>query len=503
MQHLLVMQNITKSFGGSKALKDGCIEVDKGQIHALIGANGAGKSTLMNILYGLCRKDSGSIIFDGKECSFKNIHKANSAGIFMIHQELTVAGDLTIAQSIFLGREPRKGIRINEKAMKEETEKLLVMVGVDEHPDSLMKFLSPAEQQLVQIAAVLSRQVRLIILDEPTTALGEEDVKTLFSIMRSLKEKGISMIYISHRLDELFEISDRITVMRDGAFVISEKTADITKDKLIYHMTGREVKLTAKEKSNIKDDAPVVLNVKNLCTNKLKDVSFSLRKGEILGFTGLMGCGRTEVARAVCGLDKISSGSIEINGNSLKNGNSVEASRYKAGYVSENREQEGLFKGKNIAFNTAIGALSDYRKGIALDDNAILDDSEKFNTIVKTKCSSFASHIENLSGGNRQKVIISRCLMSNLDIFVLDEPTKGIDVGAKEDIYETVKNLAKEGRSIIVTSSENDEIRNLCDRVLVMYEGAVSGELMAGNISNDNIMRLAAGANTASKDARG
>ena len=420
MSTLLRMQNVIKSFEGSVALKNGRIEVARGEIHALIGANGAGKSTLMKILYGMLEKDSGNILFDGQEVRFKNVNDAKAAGIFMVQQELSVFGDLTIAGNIFLVREPMKGLSVDDARMNREAAELLAAVGLHEDPSMPMRALPPAKQQLVAIASLLSRDVKLIIFDEPTTALGETDVEKLFSLMRGFRDQGISMIFISHRLDELFEISDRITIMRDGAFVISKETKDLTKDELVYYMTGKEVRILPKEKSSVPEDSQTVLSVKGLATDAyLHDVSFCLKKGEILGFTGLMGSGRTEVARAVMGFDPVSAGTIEVYGQPAAIRSPVDSARLRMGYVSENREEEGLFKEKNVIFNAAISSLNRYEKRLSLDDSAISRDAVRYNEYVKTKTSSYASSIESLSGGNRQKVIISRSLMKDLDILIL------------------------------------------------------------------------------------
>lgn len=495
MEPLLSMQNVVKSFGSSRALKNGQITVMRGEIHALIGANGAGKSTLMKVLYGMLKKDEGTILFDGKEVSFKNVIEAQEAGIFMVHQELQVVKDLTVAENIFLGREPMKGISVDEKTMNRRSEEVLTEIGLSVDPREKMGHLSPAKQQLVVIASLLTRKPKLIILDEPTTALGEEDVEVLFKLMRQFKKDGLSMIFISHRLDELFAVADRITIMRNGSFVISENSKDIYKEQLVYYMTGRSVNMDAKSESAVSDTAPIVLKVENLCTDSyLKNVNFYLRRGEILGFTGLMGSGRTEVARAISGLDPISQGTIYVNGSPVTIHSSVDAMRYGIGYLSEDRNEEGLIYGKSVIFNTAVSSLDRYQGPFGLNDSKIEEDALHYNEQVKTVTSNFYGNIENLSGGNRQKAIIARVLMKDLQILIFDEPTRGIDVGAKEEIYDIIKKLAAEGHSVLLMSSTPEEIRALSDRVMVMYEGTTIGELTAGNLSNENMMRLMTGA---------
>ncbi len=496
MQELLLMEGITKSYPGCKALNNGRIEVGASEIHALIGANGAGKSTLMNVLYGILTPDGGKIHFCGKDVSFGSVAEAQNAGIFMLHQEISIAKDLTVAQNMFLGREPKKGCSVDDELMIRDSERLLKDVELDINPTDKMGQLSSAQQQLVEIAAIKARNPRLIIMDEPTTSLGDSDVKILFDLMRKYKEDGISIIYISHRLDELFEISDKITVMKNGNFIVCKDTSEMTKQQLIYYMTGKEAGYRTKAESNVLPNAPTVLEVCGLSTSSyLHDVSFYLRKGEILGFAGLMGSGRTEVARAVCGIDKISGGTIAVNGQKVNIASMSDAINYGIGYLSENRNEEGIIAGKNIIFNTAISSLNHYKTGLFCNDEKIWEDAVSYNKKVGTICSGYSQNIENMSGGNRQKVIIARALMKNLQIIIFDEPTKGIDVGAKEEIYRIIEKLALEGHSIIIISSEINEIKALCDRVMVMYEGTVSGEIHAGNVNSEHIMFYATGGN--------
>lgn len=497
---LLSMRHVTKTFDGVTTLKDGQLEVKAGEIHGLIGANGAGKSTLMNILYGIYTPASGTILYQGREVRFRSISEANSAGVYMIHQELNVVKELTVAQNIYLGREPMKGAAVDDAAMLEESKKLLHTVGLDIDPAQKMGRLSPAAQQLVQIAAMLSRNLKLLILDEPTTALGDEDVRILFSLMRNFKAQGISMIFISHRLDELMEISDRITVMRDGQFVICSDMAQMTREQLVFHMTGREVTLQPKAQSAVPNDAPNVIEVQGLSTPAyLHDVSFTLKKGEILGLTGLMGSGRTEVAKAVCGIDPVSGGTVKVNGRPVRIKTPMDSAALGIGYLSENRDEEGLIRGKNVIFNTAFNSFSRFGHALRLEDDKISGEAEAFNRRVGTKCRTYARTVERLSGGNRQKVVIARALMKDLQILIFDEPTRGIDVGAKRDIYDIIESLARDGHSILVISSDTEEIRALCDRVLVMYEGTIAGELMAGSVTPEGIMTLATGSKGAEK----
>ena len=488
------MNGIVKSFPGCRALNGASLSVGEAEIHALIGANGAGKSTLMNILYGILAPDEGTVRLCGKDVRFKTVADAQNAGIFMLPQELSIAKDLTVAQNMFLGREPVKGLSVDDGLMIKESSRLLKEVGINIDPAVKMEKLSPAERRLAAIAAVRSKELKLLILDEPTTALGDKDVKTLFDLMRTLKEQGISIIFISHRLPELFEISDRITVMRNGETVACCDTGDLTREQLIYYMTEKKVGPRTKGKSSIPADAPSVLSVHGLCTEAcLHDISFSLKKGEILGLAGLMGSGRTETARALCGIDKSFGGEITVNGKPAHITSPADAIKYGIGYLSENRNEEGMLTGKNIIFNTAVSSLSRYTHGFRVDDAAIWDTAVKLNEKTGTVTSAYTKNIEELSGGNRQKVIIARALMKDLQIIIFDEPTRGIDVGAKDEIYGIIEKLAQEGHSIILISSETEELQALCDRVLVMYEGTIAGELTAGNVNPENIMHYVAG----------
>lgn len=491
---ILSMKNVIKYFDGTQALKNGCLDIKKGEIHALVGENGAGKSTLMNILCGVLQADGGTVNYMGGDVSFPNVRRANESGIVMIYQELNSIKDLTVAQNMFIGREIKKGPFINDAKMAEESEKFLKSLGSDINPTSRVSELSVAEQQMVEIAKALTNDIKILILDEPTTALGNNDAELLFKVMLDLKKRGISMIYISHRMEEIFRISDRITVMRDGEYIKTVDTAETNKDEIVRMLVGHELKNNVKQKSNVSPDARVRLEVKNICVpDRVRNVSFSLKEGEILGISGLMGAGRSELVRGICGIDEISGGEIFINGKRVKIKSPKQAKELGICYLSENRNEFGLMLEKPIVDNTVMSSIEKYRKFGILSDSDMIDDAEKYNSIVKTKMPSVFDEAKNLSGGNRQKVIIARWLISDLDVMIFDEPTKGIDVGAKDEIYSIINSLAQSGKSVIIISSEISELQTVCDRILVMSEGALTADLDISGVTREKIMQCALG----------
>ena len=400
---------------------------------------------------------------------------------------------LTVAQNMFIGRESMSGkVFINDGEMVKEAQKLFDMIGIKIDPRTTLGNLTVGKQQMVEIAKAISRDCKLLVLDEPTAALTQTEIDELFKIMADLKAKGIGMIYISHRMDEIKLISDRITVMRDGEYVGTVNTAEVTKDEIINMMIGRVVYEDPKTHSEVADDAEVVLEVKNLCSGKtIKDVSFKLRRGEILGFSGLMGAGRTEVARAIFGADPFDSGEIYIKGEKVNIKTPVDAVKHGIGYLSEDRKRYGLMLLKSVAENTAIASMDKYVTAGLIDDAKLKDDATVYNGKLRTKTPSMEQILKNLSGGNQQKVIIARWLIQDSDILIFDEPTRGIDVGAKSEIYTLMNELSKQGKSIIMISSELVEILRMSDRVLVMCEGRKTGELDISEANQENIMQLA------------
>ncbi len=489
---ILQMKDIDKRFSGVHALKGVNFELRAGEVHALMGENGAGKSTLIKVLCGIHKRDGGSINLFGEDVDFTNIAESQKAGISVIHQELNMMNHLTVAQNIYIGREPYKGIAIDDKKMVDDAKQLFDKIGVNIDPTVALGTLTVGKQQMVEIAKAVSHECKLLVLDEPTAALTQPEVEELFKIMNDLKEKGIGMIYISHRMDEINRISDRVTVMRDGEYIGTVNTAETTKDEIVKMMVGRVIYGDKKEKSNVPDDAPVVLEVKNLNSGKeIRDVSFKLRRGEILGFAGLMGAGRTEVARAIYGADLKDSGEIYINGKKVNIKTPEQAVKNGICYLSEDRKRYGLMLIKSVTENSAIASIDDYIKFGWLDDKAMREESEKTNALLRTKTPSMEQQLKNLSGGNQQKVIVARWLMKDSDIFIFDEPTRGIDIGAKSEMYELMEDLASKGKSIIMISSELAEIQRLSDRVVVMCEGRITAELDIADATQEEIMKYA------------
>lgn len=490
---ILEMKNIEKSFSGVPVLKSAHFDLRRGEIHALMGENGAGKSTLMKILTGIYKEDSGEIICFNKRCDFQSVKDSQNAKIAIIHQELNQVKDLTVAQNLFLGREKiQRSFFIDDKKMVTEAEKILKTVGANINPKEILKNLTVGKQQMVEIAKAISQNSEILILDEPTTALSNLEVEELFRIMQDLKDKGIGMIYISHRMDEIKKISDRITIMRDGEYICTKNTNEISDEEIVRLMVGRELIHNRRNESFIDFTSPNILEVKNLnVNNKLSDISFSLKKGEILGIAGLMGAGRTELAKAIYGVDKLSSGEIFVNGEKVNFKSPKDAVKRGVCYLSEDRKRFGLLLDKSVIENTILANLESYIKYGFINDKKAKREAKNKNALLKTKTSSMKEKVKNLSGGNQQKVILARWLLKNAEIFIFDEATKGVDVGAKSEIYDLIRELAKKGKAIILISSEISEIQSLSNRVLVMCEGKVTGELSIEEATNEKIMEYA------------
>ena len=422
---ILKMTGIDKRFSGVHALKGVDFDLYAGEVHALMGENGAGKSTLMKVLCGIHAYDSGSIEYFGKKVKFASIAESQAAGISIIHQELNMMNHLTVAQNIYIGREPMKGGFIDDRKMEADATELFKRIGVRIDPSVKLGSLTVGRQQMVEIAKAVSRDSKLLILDEPTAALTQPEVEDLFRIMHDLQRKNIGMIYISHRMDEINRISDRVTVMRDGEYVGTEYTKNLTKDDIVKMMVGRVIYGEQKEKSLVPDDAPVVLEARNIVSGKtLKNVSFKLRKGEILGFAGLMGAGRTELARAVYGADPFDSGEIFVNGKKTEIKTPEAAVKHGICYLSEDRKQFGLMLGKSVTENTVLASLDDYIRFGWINDAAAKAAAEEKNKQLRTKTPSMDQLLKNLSGGNQQKVIVARWLLKDSDVFIFDEPTR-------------------------------------------------------------------------------
>lgn len=489
---ILTMKDIDKSFPGVHALDHVNFEVRRGEVHALMGENGAGKSTLMKVLTGIYTKDSGTITYEGKDTEFHNTREAQDAGVVIVHQELNMLGHLTVAQNIFIGREFKKGIRIDDKKMNEEAKKLFDRLHIDIDPTETMSNLTVGKQQMCEIAKAISHEAKVIIFDEPSAALTEAEIEELFKIIRDLREQNLGIVYISHRMDEIKVITDRVTVMRDGTYVGTLITKECTKDDIINMMVGRVIYEDPKTASAVPENAPVVLRVEHLNAGRMvQDVSFELHKGEILGFSGLMGAGRTETARAIFGADPKESGDIYINGEKVTINNPQDAVKCGIGYLSEDRKRYGIVVQKTVAENSTMACLQNYMSGIFINKKAEKKVAEEYVESLATKTPSVEQLVVNLSGGNQQKVVIAKWLINDCDILIFDEPTRGIDVGAKNEIYKLMNKLASEGKSIIMISSEMTEILRMSDRIVVMCEGRKTGEVGIEEATQEVIMNMA------------
>ncbi len=490
---LVRMSHIDKSFPGVHALDDAQLELRAGEVLALVGENGAGKSTLMKVLTGIYPKDSGDIEIDGKPVEINGTRDAQALGISIIHQELNLMRDLTVAQNIFIGREPMNGFVLNQKKQNVMTKALLDSLHIDIAPTMPIKALTVAKQQMVEIAKALSYDnTRILIMDEPSAALTESEIEDLFRFIRDLQKRGVGIIYISHRMGELKQISDRITVMRDGRYVGTVNTPDVTLDEIISRMVGRVISEQPKESSAVPADAPVALEVHHLKSKDVKDVSFTLRKGEILGFAGLMGAGRTETARLICGADKRENGEILVHGKPINIRTPSDAVEAGIGYLSEDRKQFGLCLPLSVADNIALASLSAFTQKSVVQDNKVRQTAHDHRESLSIKTPTVDSLVRSLSGGNQQKVVIAKWLVRDCDILIFDEPTRGIDVGAKSEIYKLMNQLAASGKAIIMISSELPELLRMSDRVIVMCEGEKTGELSIEEATQEKIMALAA-----------
>lgn len=495
MEYVLELKNIYKSFPGVKVLEDVTLQVRPGEVHALMGENGAGKSTLMKILMGIYKADQGSIFLEGKETVIHGPKDAMSKGISMIHQELNTVLDMEVAENVFVGRELlKKGMEklkiVDIARMREETGRYFREMNIDIDPRAKMRTLSVAEMQLVEIVKAISLNSKIIVMDEPTSAITEKEAAVLFTQIERLKKQGVAIIYISHKMDEIFRISDTITVLRDGQWIGTKPAKELDNDMLIKMMVGRELTdIYPKDPVEIGD---VILEVKNLSRGKkVQDASFSLRKGEVLGIAGLVGAGRSELVETIFGLYPKTGGQIFLHGKEVHIKNSADAIKNKMALITEDRKQTGLNLIVSVKENIAsvsIGKLSTH--GI-VNDKKINEVSEKYIKELKIKTPDGNAIVGNLSGGNQQKVVLAKWLLDEPDIIIFDEPTRGIDIGAKRDIYLLINNLAKEGKAVIVISSEMAEVMGICDRILVMAEGRINGEVRREEFSQEVIMGYA------------
>ena len=490
-QYLLEMKGICKSFPGVKALQNVDLQLKAGEVHALLGENGAGKSTLIKVLGGIYHAEEGEIIIDGQKVNIDGVVAARHAGISIVHQELVLVPYMTVAENIFLGREPGTKMNVDRRKMVEEAQKLLDTYEMNIDANMLVEHLTIAQQQMVEIVKAISFNSKILVLDEPTSSISDKEVGFLFNTMRNLTKAGVGIIYISHKMSELAEICDRVTVMRDGQTVGTKVVKETTTDDLIALMVGRE--LTNYYTRDYLEPGEVILKCEHISDGKMaKDASFELHKGEIIGFAGLVGAGRSETMKAIFGLAPHATGDVYVKGEKVKIKSPIDALKYGIALVPENRKEEGLYKVQSVRFNSTIEVLGSFIRHLHVDGKKEEEITQKYIDMMKTKTPSQDQIIGNLSGGNQQKVIIGRWLATEPDILILDEPTRGVDVGAKAEIYAIMNELVKQGMSIIMISSELPEIINMSDRIYVMNEGRVTGCLDHDTVTQESIMTLAA-----------
>lgn len=488
----LKMEGVTKEFPGVKALDNIHFEVESGEIHALIGENGAGKSTLIKILAGIYKPNAGTIYIDGEKVEMTDVLTARSHGISVIHQELSLAKNMTVAENIFMGKFLANGIFVDDAAMYKKTEELLQLIGMEDiRPDTKVESLSVAQQQMVEICRSLSEDTKILVMDEPTASLAQTEVDCLLNIMRKLKNNGVTIIFISHKLNEIFEICDRITVMRDGKYIGTKRTDEMTYELLIKMMVGRDIADVYPPHET--QPGEVFFEANHIESDRVHDISFNLRRGEVLGFYGLMGAGRSEVMRALLGIDKSTKGDIILEGKKITINSPVEAAQEGIVLAPEDRKYEGLILKQTVDFNITLPILKKIIKGIHLKKEFNDETVDHIAKRLRIKAPGYESKVMNLSGGNQQKVVLAKWLVTNPKILILDEPTRGIDVGAKQEIYKLIYEIVKSGVGIILISSEMPEVMNLCDRIYILREGAMKGEVPRSEITDQLIMKYAIG----------
>ncbi|MGC4018103.1 MAG: sugar ABC transporter ATP-binding protein [Muricomes sp.] len=487
-KYILEMQGIVKEFPGVKALNGVQLKVRPGTVHTLMGENGAGKSTLMKCLIGMYTANAGTITYKGRAVKYKTTEEALNDGISMIHQELSPVLERSVSENVWLGREPKKGIFIDYKRMRQDCLELFRKMGVDLNPDEKMKNLTVAKMQMVEIVKAISYNSSIVIMDEPTSALTDSEVEDLFRIIAELKAKDVAVIYISHKMDEIFRISDDISVFRDGTYISTDRACDLTQDEVIKRMVGREItEMFPKQEYEIGE---VILRVDRLSSGKaVKEVSFELHKGEILGFAGLVGAGRTETMETIFGMRPKTGGAVYVNGKEVHIKSPEDAAANKIALLTEDRRGNGILGILSVKFNTVVANLKAY--GFPVDSKKMAADTQEYINRLSIKTPGMEARIQDLSGGNQQKVLLARWLLTDPDILIVDEPTRGIDVGAKAEIHRIISELAKAGKAIIVVSSELPEVMGVSDRVVIMHEGRVTGILDRCNLSQELIMKYA------------
>lgn len=490
---VLSVEGIVKRFPGTLALNGVHLEVGKGQANALVGENGAGKSTLMNIISGVFKPDMGKINFMGEEVCFDSPDQAQKAGIGFVHQELSLCTHLSVSENIYMGRVPKNKFGLlDKKKLYTDSQKLLDLFHVSFTPDTQVGYLNIADQQIVEIAKALSLDCKLIIFDEPTSSLTECETETLFNIIDDIKKRGISVLYVSHRMAEIFRICDYCTVFKDGNYVITVRTQDVTSDDIIRMMVGRSIEHLYPEKAAQIGD--VTLEVKNFSSKgRFKDISFNAHKGEILGFYGLVGAGRTEVFRAICGIDKFDSGTVFLNGQKIDIASYKDAIDHGFAYLTEDRKGQGLFLELSISQNISAAKLENVSRNLLIDPSKERVLCKKYVNELNIKVASVSSKVASMSGGNQQKVMIGKWLAAAPKFLIMDEPTRGIDVGAKSEIHNMLRDLSNQGINVFIISSELPEVIGMSDRVIIMHEGSITGEVIASEMSEERIITYASG----------
>jgi len=493
--YILELHNISKSFPGVKALDDINLKIKKGEVHALVGENGAGKTTLIRVVSGIYKQDTGTVIYNSKELINPTPHECIEKGISSVHQDFRMVETLTVAENIFLGKPLMKksviGRNVDWTRMRKEARKAVNSMGVDIDPNATIGELSVAKKQVVEICKALQRNLSLLILDEPSAALTANEIEILFGLIKTMKERDITIIYISHRIEEIFKIADRVTVLRDGKTIITDDVNNLDRASLIKHMTGRRIVDIYPPKSKITGET--IMEVKNLNSkaHKLTNISFSARKGEVLGITGLVGAGRTELVRVVFGADNYDSGEIFIKGNKMEAGNIVRRIGLKVGLVPEERKVEGYIPDFTVSNNITLVGINKIIKNTFLNKKLEERAADEYIQLLRIMTPSSNTIITSLSGGNQQKCIISKWLYIDSDLLIFDEPTRGIDVGAKQEIYKIIISLAEQGKAIIIVSSELPEVLGICNRIIVMCEGRITAELDADKADQEMILNYA------------
>ncbi|MDD2957501.1 MAG: sugar ABC transporter ATP-binding protein [Lachnospiraceae bacterium] len=492
--YLFEAEGITKQFPGTKALDQVQLKVSKGEVHALCGENGAGKSTLMNIIGGIFPPTSGQMFFEGEKIQPKNPREAQHIGIGFVHQELSLCPHLSAAENIYIGRLPHKRDRVDFKKLWKDADEVLSKFGANFSSKKQISELTVSEQQLVEIAKSVSLNCKLLILDEPTSSLTDKETKKLFEVVHNLKKEGMAILFISHRMPEIFEICDKVTVFKDGKYVCTMNTKEINSEDIIKAMVGRELGNLYPPKSSRIEEKQEILKIENLCGERFQNVSFSLKKGEILGFAGLVGAGRSEIMRALCGIDPKTKGRVWLNGKEQNFKNFRDAVNEGICYLTEDRKNQGLFLGMSIKSNMTSANLKAVSKGIWLKEKLERQLADNYVEQLAIKVAGIEYPISSLSGGNQQKCLLGKWLSIHPKVIIMDEPTRGIDVGAKSEIHNLLRKLAEEGVGVIIVSSELPEVMGVSDRILVVHEGKLAGEVSGVEMmTEENIMRLASG----------